>query len=99
MSAPCNALPTGRCHVWLIARDEDGFELDRLEVTGDNAGVNGTQSGVAVGDGELKETWHAKRAREEGALVGVPGATPGVEPDEGGRWTIRLLTSQQDGTR
>lgn len=71
MSAPCNALPTGRRHVWLIARDEDGFELDRLEVTGDNAGVNGTQSGVEMGDGELKEMWHAKRSREEVSLVGV----------------------------
>lgn len=96
MSAPCNALPTGRRHVWLIARDEDGFELDRLEVTGDNAGVNGTQSGVEMGDGELKEMWHAKRSREEVSLVGVPGATPGVDQVEVRRWTMRLITMQTD---
>lgn len=97
MSGGCaNALPDGRRYVWLIARDADGREVDSLQVSGPDAGVEGTQSGVEMGDGELKEMWHARRSREETALVSMPGATPGPEQVEVRRWTMRLVTMATD---
>ena len=90
------AIPQGRRIVRLIARDADGRTVDSLEVSGPNAGTEGQQSGVEMGDGELKEMWHARRKREETALVGIPGATPGADQIEVRRWTMRLVTKQTD---
>lgn len=94
----CGAESSGERLAWLIARDEDGNEIDRMQVTGPDAGTNGMQSGVEMGDGELKEMWHARRAREEVSLVGVPGATPGTDQVEVRRWTMRLITKATDDT-
>lgn len=90
------ALPEGRRIVRLIARDSAGRELDSLEVSGPNCGVNGQQSGVEMGDGELKEMWHARRKREETSLIGVPGATPGADQIEVRRWVMKLVTMATD---
>lgn len=90
------ALPAGRRQVWLIARDANGVDIDSLEVSGPNAGTNGSQSGVEMGDGELKEMWFARRKREETSLIGVPGATPGVDQVEVRRWSVRLITFTTD---
>lgn len=90
------AIPEGRRVVRFIAKDSDGRIIDSIEVSGPNAGTNGQQSGVEMGDGELKEMWHARRAREETALIGIPGATPGADQVEVRRWTMRLVTKQTD---
>lgn len=90
------AIPEGRRIVRLIARDTNGRVVDSIEVSGPNAGTEGTQSGVEMGDGELKEMWHARRKREETALVGIPGATPGADQIEVRRWNMRLVTKQTD---
>lgn len=90
------AVPEGRRIVRLIARDAEGRTVDSIEVSGPNAGTEGQQSGVEMGDGELKEMWHARRSREETMLVGVPGATPGADQVEVRRWTMRLVTKQTD---
>lgn len=95
MSTPCG-LPAGRRRVWLIARDANGTEIDSLQVSGENAGTEGTQSGVEMGDGELKDMWHAQRTQVETKLVGVPGATPGVSRVEVRRWSMRLVTMATD---
>lgn len=95
MTAACD-LPEGRRIVRLIARDADGRTIDTLEVSGPNAGREGTQSGVEMGDRELKEMWHARRSREETVLIGVPGATPGADQVETRRWTMRLVTMSTD---
>lgn len=89
-------IPEGRRIVRLIARDADGRTIDSLEVSGPNAGTEGLQSGVEMGDGELRDMWHARRAREETVLVGVPGATPGADQVEVRRWHMRLVTKQTD---
>lgn len=99
MTAPCKAEPDGIRRVWIIARDADGREIDRLQLTGPDCGVNGAQSGVEMGDGELKEMWHASRSREETSLVGVPGAVPGVDKIEVRRWTMRIITMATDEMR
>lgn len=80
----------------LVARDENGREIDSIEVSGPNAGQKGTQSGVEMGDGELRDMWHAKRSREDTPLVGVPGAVPGVDQIEVRKWTMRLVTLTTD---
>lgn len=90
------AIPEGRRVVRLIAKDADGRVVDSLEVSGPNAGTEGQQSGVEMGDGELKEMWHARRSREETALIGIPGATPGADQVEVRRWSMRLVTKQTD---
>lgn len=95
MTAACD-LPEGRRVVRLIARDQDGNTLDVIEVSGPNAGREGQQSGVEMGDGELKEMWHARRSREETVLIGVPGATPGADQVEVRRWVMRLVTMSTD---
>lgn len=90
------AVPEGRRVVRLIAKDSDGRIIDSIEVSGPNAGTEGQQSGVEMGDGELKEMWHARRTREETALIGIPGATPGADQVEVRRWSMRLVTKQTD---
>lgn len=90
------AIPEGRRVVRLIAKDSNGRIIDSLEVSGPNAGTNGQQSGVEMGDGELKDMWHARRSREETVLVGIPGATPGPDQVEVRRWMMRLVTKQTD---
>lgn len=94
----CGAESEAGRRAWLIARDADGNEIDRIQVTGPDSGTNGMQSGVEMGDGELKEMWHARRSREEVSLVGVPGATPGADQVEVRRWTMRLITKATDDT-
>lgn len=88
--------PKGRRVVRLIARDRDGRTLDTIEVSGPNAGTEGHQSGVEMGNKELREMWHARRSREETQLIGVPGATPGPDQVEVRQWMMRLITKETD---
>ena len=90
----CQTVPAGRRRAWLIAYDTAGREVDSLEVTGPNAGTEGTQSGVEMGARELKAMWHARRSREETALIAVPGATAGPDQVEVRRWMMRLITKE-----
>ncbi|MCD2263679.1 hypothetical protein K3888_13315 [Dietzia aurantiaca] len=92
----CPPQQTGRRRVWLIARDVHGREVDSIEVTGPNAGTDGTQSGVEMGDGELKEMWHAARSFEDNEVVGMPGSVPGYGHVGVRRWTMKLTTKATD---
>lgn len=87
---------TGRRRVWFIARDVHGQEIDAIEVTGPNAGTEGAQSGVVMGDGELKEMWHAARSFEDSEVVGMPGAIPGYGHVGVRKWMVKVTTKATD---
>ena len=97
MTAACTKTGPGRRRVRFISRDVHGVELDSIEVTGPNAGTNGRQSGVEMGDGELAEMWHAQRTFEDNEVVGMPGGIPGYGHVGMRKWTMRLTTKATDG--
>jgi len=88
----CRPVVEGRRQVWFIARDENGQEIDAIEVSGPNAGNEGLASGVDLGDRELRQMWHAPRQFEDLEVIGRPGAKGG-HPQVGVRtWTMRVNT-------
>ena len=96
MTAACAKTAPGRRRVRLIARDVHGAELDAIEVTGPNAGTNGRQSGVEMGDGELQDMYHAPRTFEDSEVVGMPGGIPGYGHVGMRKWMMRLVTKATD---
>lgn len=83
----CSPTVHGERQVWLIARNTQGQEVDSLEVIGPNAGREGLQSGVTLGDKELKRMYHASRSFEDTDAIGVDGSIPGH-----GHVTVRQFT-------
>lgn len=88
--AACGPVIEGTRQVWLIARDDQGVEIDSLEVTGPLAGY--AHSGVDMGDQELRAMYFAQRSFEDSDAIGYDGAIPGSGQIGVRQFTMRLIT-------